>query len=200
MASAVIHSDQLLTATSLVSSIRAADPEGWERFVKLYGGLVYSWCRRAGLGPEDASDVMQDVFRSVHRGIGTFVRQTESGTFRGWLKTITENKIRDLFRANVPQPRATGGSDAQEFFLQVPMQPLSGSVDLTFQSRFLEEALSAVSIEFEFKTWKAFWMTTMEDRPAADVSAALTMTLGAVHTAKWRVLKRLREYLQGTIK
>ena len=41
------------------------------------------------------------------------IRRDRSGdSFRGWLWTITQNKIRDQFRYRQGAPQAEGGSDA----------------------------------------------------------------------------------------
>jgi RNA polymerase sigma-70 factor (ECF subfamily) len=50
-------------------------------------------------------------------------------------------------------------------------------------------------VEFEERTWQAFWRTAVDGRSAADVGAELGMTPGAVRVAKSRVLHRLREEL-----
>src|SRR5436309_658081 len=45
------------TSTSLLARLRARDRDAWSRLAKLYGPLVYGWCRRRGLRAEDAADV-----------------------------------------------------------------------------------------------------------------------------------------------
>ena len=53
--------DASITAnTSLL--VRAGNDEqaAWDRLVKLYAPLVYSWCRAAGLQPADVADVAQE--------------------------------------------------------------------------------------------------------------------------------------------
>lgn len=51
--------------------------------------------------------------------------------------------------------------------------------------------------EFEFATWTACWETVVEDRSATDVANELGMSVNAVYVAKSRVLRRLREQLDG---
>jgi RNA polymerase sigma-70 factor (ECF subfamily) len=55
--------------------------------------------------------------------------------------------------------------------------------------------LELIRSSFEERTWNAFWLTTIDEQPTADVSAKLGMSLGAVYVAKSRVLAKLREEL-----
>ena len=100
------------TASSLLERARQQTPGAWERLTTLYGPLVYSWSRRAGLQAEDAADVVQDVFRAVVIHLSGFRRERSGDSFRGWLWTITQNKIRDLRRRQAGRPEAVGGTDA----------------------------------------------------------------------------------------
>ena len=50
------------TPVSLLERLRQpGDQEAWQRFVELYGPLIYAWSRRAGLQDQDAADLVQDV-------------------------------------------------------------------------------------------------------------------------------------------
>jgi RNA polymerase sigma-70 factor (ECF subfamily) len=188
------------TATSLIEALRVHDPAGWGRLVKLYSALVYSWCRRAGLQPADAAEVYQEVLLAVHRKIAAFDHGSAGKSFRGWLRIITRNKVRDFARRRKRQGTAQGGSDSLHSLSQVvgmsASVPFSMSSGITIQPRLLHEALAVVEKEFRPRTWQAFWAVTMEGRPPSDVAAELDMSPGAVHTIKWRVLTRLREFLR----
>ena len=108
------------TSLTLLDRLRRRDPEGWRRHVRLYGPLIYRWCRRGRLQPEDAADVTQEVFRTVAARIDDFRRDRPGDSFRGWLWTITRHKIGDHLRRLRRQPDAAGGSDAQERWQLLP--------------------------------------------------------------------------------
>jgi RNA polymerase sigma-70 factor (ECF subfamily) len=162
--------------------------------VALYAPLVMRWCRTAGLGEADAADVFQEVFQTVATRLGSF-RHTDSGdTFRGWLRTITRNKVNDLFRRREHEPPGVGGSEARDWLSQVPQDFASRDVSSagSEKSELLHRALAMIQSDFEPRTWASFWQTAVEGRGAADVAADLGMTPGAVRVAKSRVLHRLR--------
>lgn len=183
------------TASSLLERARAHDPEAWRKLVDLYGPLVYHWCRQQRLAPEDVADVFQEVFRSVASSLATFRKDKPGATFRGWLLTITRNKIRDLYRRQQGKPRAAGGSDAREKLEQLPGPDESSDSALqpAPDAGVLHRALEMIKGEFSEPTWQAFWRTTVDGESPADVAAALKITVNAVYKAKARVLRRLRE-------
>jgi RNA polymerase sigma-70 factor (ECF subfamily) len=151
------------------------------------------------LNADDAADVLQEVWHAVHRGILDFRPRSENGSLRSWLKTITRNKIRDFFRQRTRHPPAVGGSEFTSRMAEIPdcASDASSPHSPAGPERgggILAVALENVAVEFEVRTWEAFWRTTIDGMSPADVAIDLQMSLGAVHTARWRVLKRLRQY------
>lgn len=174
--------------------------------VRVYSALVYYWCRSdAGLSPEDSDDVLQSVFAAVAKGIGEFQKENGQGSFRGWLRVITTNKIHDHRRRESRQPRATGGSDAQSRLGQVPdasPQPdnsLSQESALCEQSILINRVLDELRPHFDDSSWQAFWQAEIRERPRQDVADELQMSVAAVNQAIYRIRKRLREELNELI-
>jgi RNA polymerase sigma-70 factor, ECF subfamily len=184
-------------SSTLLQRVQARRPEAWQRLVNLYGPAVYRWCRQYGLGSDDASDVLQEVFAAVAAHVGEFRRHGTGDTFGGWLRTITHNKVRDFFRQRHGQPEACGGTDAgrQLANLCESSEPSDPTDSIQTDGRILRRALELVRAEFEDRTWDAFWRTTVDGRSAAQVAEELGISLQAVYQAKSRVLRRLRREL-----
>ncbi|NUQ63566.1 MAG: sigma-70 family RNA polymerase sigma factor [Pirellulales bacterium] len=182
-------------SSSLLERVKRREPAAWVRLLDLYGPLVYSWCRRSGLRREDAADVLQEVFRTVAEAIGQFHRDRAGDTLRGWLRIITRNKIRDFVRVEGRQPQAGGGSDAYQRLVEIAEGDPDSESDANGLTETFRKALEAVRSEFETPTWQAFWLATVEQRPAAEIGQSLAMSPGAVRQAKYRVLLRLRREL-----
>lgn len=196
-ASAPFPGESSSTSTSLLRRAKAQNPEAWQRLVKLYGPLVYHWCRSVGLKAEDTADVVQEVFCAVVVGIEGFRGSGRRGSFRSWLRTITRNKIHDFFRARQGMPEGEGGTSAQRHFMQVP-QP--GEIPELEDPPEAEDALwrravDLVRAEFEEQTWKAFWRVAVDGQVPAAVAEELSTTVPAVYKAKSRVLRRVRQEL-----
>lgn len=187
-----------VTSLTLLARVKANDAQAWQRLSDLYGPLVYHWCRRSGFQAADAADVVQEVFFSVANGIADFQKERPSDTFRGWLWTITRNKVRDRCRGQAGEEEAVGGTDAQLRLAEIP-DPWSESTtdadDRREVGHLFCRALGFVRTEFRERTWEAFWRTTIDGQDTADVAVELGISENAVRQAKSHVLRRLRAEL-----
>src|SRR5437773_7844471 len=108
------------TSRSLLARVSTNDAAAWERLVTLYTPLVWHWCRKMDLPRQEMADLFQEVFQSVAAHIREFHRDQPGDTFRGWLRTITRNKVHDHFRAHKREPQAAGGSEAKAWWSRLP--------------------------------------------------------------------------------
>ena len=185
-----------LTSSGLLEGVKAHDPEAWRRLALLYGPLVYQWCRGRGLQAGDAEDVLQEVFLTVATRVGEFRREREGDTFRGWLWTITRNKIGDWIRRQRSHETAVGGTEAQQRLEREPSpEEALPALEGGEAGGLYRAALDLIRPEFEERSWLAFWQVVLDGRAAGDVADELHLTRNAVYIAKSRVLRRLREVL-----
>lgn len=77
--------------------------------------------------------------------------------------------------------------------------PLTELAEAEYRCHLVHRALELMQAEFQTVTWKACWECVVRDRTAAEVAAELGITVNAVYLAKSRVLRRLREELQGLL-
>lgn len=197
--------DQQLTSLTLLQRVRGGDQQGWERLVKLYGPLVYNWCRRSGLSGEDAGDISQEVFTTLATKLDQFRKNRPGDSFRRWLKTITVNRARDLRRRGRGQAVARGGTEANLQLaahaagVDCPMIEETDEERNTETNQLLQTASELVRTEFERATWQAFWQTAVDGRETADVAADLGISPNAVRIAKSRVRARLRKEMSDLL-
>jgi RNA polymerase sigma-70 factor (ECF subfamily) len=183
------------TPVSLLERLRLPDGQvAWERFVQLYTPLLCQWARRLGLHGADADDLVQDVFAVLVRKLPEF-RYDPRKRFRGWLWTVTINKVREKKRQPAAAVQAGDGA-----LNEVPApDDAEAAAEAEYRECLVRRALELLRPEIEPATWKAFWECAMADRPAADVAAELGLSVDSVYAAKSRVLRRLRRELEGLL-
>ena len=190
--------DSPLTRASLLVQIRdGSNNDAWQEFIKLYGPVVYGFARKRGLQDADAADLMQDVMRSVSSAIGRLDYDRNQGTFRGWLFTITRNKVFNFLSARRIRPQSSGDSGTNRLLESHPdADDGSDEWELDYQRRLAALAMERVKNEFQENTWRAFWLTAVEGVAVAEVSRQVGLSNGAIYVAKSRVLARLKEQVE----
>src|SRR5262245_58231428 len=142
---------------------------------------------------------MQDVLRRVAMSAGKLDYDRRKGTFRGWLFTVTRNRVFDFLSQRRKQAVGAGGSDVQE---RLNEQPADNGADgdtawdQEHQQGVMRWAMDRVRGEFQDNTWKAFWQTAVDGKSPKEVAGSLAMSAGAVYVAKSRVLARLKTEVQ----
>jgi RNA polymerase sigma-70 factor (ECF subfamily) len=68
-----------------------------------------------------------------------------------------------------------------------------------YRRYLLERALQLIQSEFQTGTWEAFRACVVLGKSPAEVAAELGITVNAVYLAKCRVLRRLRQDLEGLL-
>jgi RNA polymerase sigma factor (sigma-70 family) len=187
-----------LTRASLLVQLRdGANHAAWHEFMQLYGPVVYGFARKRGLQDADAADITQDVLRSVSTSIGRLDYDRSHGTFRGWLFTITRNKVFNFLSARRLRPQGSGDTTTNRLLDAHPDgTDASETWELEYQRRLTSLAMDRVRTEFQENTWRAFWLTAVEGQPAAEVSQQIGMSSGAIYVARSRVLARLKQEVE----
>jgi RNA polymerase sigma-70 factor (ECF subfamily) len=191
------------TRASLLVRLRdGSDADAWREFVRLYAPVIYGFARKRGLQDADAADLMQDVLRSVSGAVNKLDYDPLRGTFRGWLFTITRNKVFNFLEGRSRRVQGSGDSRMQQRLEQEAEADgtMSADWEADYQRALAAQAMERVKSEFQTATWEAFLQTAVEGRAPAQVSARIGMSVGAIYVAKSRVIARLRqeiERLQG---
>jgi RNA polymerase sigma-70 factor (ECF subfamily) len=182
------------TSVSLLERLGHADGEAWRRFLHLYTPLLFYWARRAGLPSHDASDLVQDVLVVLVEKLPEF-KYDPGKSFRGWLRTIALNKWRERCRRHAALPAQAGDSGLSS----VAIEPDWGFEEEEYRQQLVRRALAIMQAEFEPTTWKACWEFVVSGRPAAEVARELGVSVDVVYSAKSRVLRRLRQEMDGLL-
>src|SRR5262249_34560722 len=183
------------TSVTLLGRLRETpdDAAAWEAFVARYGPKIYEWCRYWRLQEADAEDVTQNVLLRLAQKLRTFSYDAK-GSFRGWLRTLTQHALSDFLEDRKRSTPARGDSgilgllgslEARENMLQ--------RVEAEFDSEILDAATVQVRLRVEPHTWESFRLMAIEGLSGRAVSRKLGMPVTAVFKAKFRVQAMLQE-------
>lgn len=184
------------TSASLLMRLREpTDRDAWSRFVKLYGPLIFKWAQRVGLDAEDASDLVQDVMALLLRKLPEF-RYDDSRSFRSWLKTVTINKWREQCRRkSLPIADATMSGMAR---LPDPYDELD-FWESEYRNQVIARAMQLMQSEFQPATWQACRRYVFGGESPDALAKELGVSVWTIYSAKSRLIKRLREELDGLL-
>src|SRR5476649_792944 len=138
------------TRASLLVRLRdGGDVGAWQEFVRLYAPIIYGFARKRGLQDADAADLMQDVLRSVSAAVHRLEYDPVRGTFRGWLFTVTRNKVFNFLESRSRRVQGSGDSRVQQRLEQHADGDSSADWEADYQRSMMAQAMERVKVEFQ---------------------------------------------------
>ncbi len=176
--------------------LRAAAPgEAWNEFVELYSPLLFHWAQRANMQEADAADLVQEVFAILVRKLPEFDYDPAKG-FRGWLRTITLNKWREILRRRAARPDGANPFALEEVEAPPGDEPFWEIEHRQLLTRRLLEMMQKPEIPARHLEG-VLGVRRRGPLRRPEIGAELNLSAGAVRAAKFRVLCRLRTQLDG---
>ena len=190
--------DDTHTSATLLLRLRdLGDQEAWNEFVERYAPQVFRWCRENSLQDSDASDVTQEVLGKLVVCMQDFEYQPNKGSFRGWLRTVTRNAVRDLARRWERKLVGSGDTQVHEFLHHIAapekLETLRETIQSQYEQELIMEAESRVKLRVNDRTWRAYRMAAVDQIPAKQVAEQLQMPISEVYVSKSRVIRHLRD-------
>lgn len=178
---------------------KSGHDDSWTVFHARYRGVIFGWCLRRGLSPDDAEDLTQDVLLKLFQQLPHYRHDPARGQFRGWLKTVVNNALIDFWRRQQRRPEC-GVADADFPERQGGMASLEAAAELSSAiedqaQTIAAEVLERVRAKVKETTWQAFYRMMVEQHPAVEVAAELNLSVATVYKANYRVKQMLlQEY------
>ncbi|MFQ5430192.1 MAG: sigma-70 family RNA polymerase sigma factor [Phycisphaerae bacterium] len=165
------------------------DAVAWGEFDAIYRPMLHRFARRFGADAPEAEDIVQHCMTAVHEHISSFDYDPEKGRFKSWLRTLVNNRMRNLLRRR--RERRAESGDLRE--LRSPDANPEEVFERIWMDEHLKHCLCLVSADVEERTFRAFQYYVIEERPIEEVCRELEMTPNQVHKSKYRLTKKLSE-------
>ncbi|MBK8268613.1 MAG: sigma-70 family RNA polymerase sigma factor [Planctomycetes bacterium] len=186
------------TRASLLLRLRdRADADAWALFDRIYRPMLTRFAMRMGLGREDADDVVQQCLKAVAQHIGSFEYDPARGRFKGWLRTLVQNKVLNELRIRRPVAAESGMLRS----IQADEENPADAFERIWMQEHLWHCLKELRSEVEGTTYRAFEEYVLNQRAAEEVAKELGLSVNHVYTIKWRltekVAAKMKDLLDG---
>ena len=176
-----------LVVTDLVTRARNGDNQAWDALVGRYAPLIWSICRRHGLGGADTEDVAQNVWLTLVNQLGTL---RDPASLPGWLATTTRRECGRLVRA-APRARETGHADGTQAIADDHAPAAEEELLAAERHAALREALTHLPPCCR----QLIALLAQDPAPSyAQVSARLGIPAGSIGPSRARCLDKLRRH------
>ncbi len=188
--------DAWMTRETLLNRVRRQhDEEAWKEFVHYYRGYVYNIALRMGLSHHDAEEVVQNVMLKLWRRLPEFQYDASKGRFRGWLCTVTANKVKLLKRHKSHDLDRLAPGEREEltrYLQEINATPSDELAEQEWATYVMTVAWKQVRKEFGENEKAAFEMLS-KGAGVEEVSQKLGLATSSVYVYKKRVTDRLKQ-------
>lgn len=183
------------TTTAFLRALKSKEDVAWHRVLARACWHVYAVAGAAGLSPEDAEDVIQDVLLAASQNFQDFEHSGRRGAFRAWLNTIVRRRMADKCRERRARlEMASGSAEVLQLLADIAGEDdAEGERPLGLIS---EEMLDQVRNACAPDNWNAFCRQVYEGQSAEQVAQELSITTNQAYLAKSRIVRRLREAVE----
>lgn len=179
------------TRPSLIATLggEAGTSLAWREFFDRYAPAIYRVVRMRGLTHDDAEDIVQQTMVAIFAHIGDFRYDRDRGRFRNWVRTITENKIRSVWRKRQGSPADASLTEA------VPdgAPAVENMWEDEWRTQDLIWCLDQVEKDIPPRKMEAFRRYVLRGVPAEEVARQMDMSVGNVYLTRHTVLARIRK-------
>lgn len=177
----------------LIEEFRAGEQTSFEELLSRYSNKVFSLASRLTRNAEDAEEVLQDVFVTVHRKIASFEGKS---SFSSWLYRVTVNAAFMKLRKR-RQDLSVPLEDVvqQSYSVAALKSPESAFVDAQSIRNQMLEALESAIRKLPDDYRPVFILRDVDGLTSREVSKILDLTVPAVKSRLHRSRLMLRRKL-----
>ncbi|MBE6368995.1 MAG: sigma-70 family RNA polymerase sigma factor [Lentisphaerae bacterium] len=177
------------TQPSLLMKLQQGDEISWADFYHRYAPVISCAGKYYHLDDSECEDLTQQVMLKFFANSKSFTYRAGQVKFRSYFSRIVHNQIVDTIRRNNSRQRLQQSSSVlYEDFHEVFMNE--------WRKAAFAEAEAELKRRVDEKTFQAFELYGLQNRPAAQVAEILDISMSSLYTAKSRCMKLLQEIIE----
>lgn len=171
---------------TLVKQAQKGKKSAWVTLVKRYEKNLYNYTLRMVSNPDDALDLMQDVFMAVFRNLASF---RGDSPFKGWLFKIAHYRCIEFYRRKKPTQSLDDAPEQQEQSDDTCPEAhfFSGQ-----QASLLKKAMQTLPVNQKLVVELKFFQHCTFD----DISKQLGVSVNTVKSRLYSALDKLKDHLE----
>ena len=171
----------------LIQEISSGNLSSFNMLMQKYENYVYKIAYGFGKSPDNAMDIMQNVFVKVYQKLSTF---KQKGAFKSWLGRVSYNEGVNWVRTNQQSSSHESFNERNEAALFI------NSNEDEYLARENKSELIKCLFDLNTKYRLAVVLRYFEDMPIKDIAQTLECSEGVVKSMLFRSLKKLKDNLQ----
>ena len=180
------------TRTTLLNRLNG-DETAWTEFFHRYETAIADIGRYKGLSPDECSDLVQNVMIRFHRKVEAGFKYDPSlAKFRTFFSKLVKGCVYDLLRLREKRGVPLDGIAVEDDGSR-PDELLDMALLEKWRAIIREEAMLELARRVDEKTFQAFELYALEDRPVKETAELVGLSVNSVYVAKNRCMKILRE-------
>lgn len=180
----MLKSDQ-----SLINKALSGSAQAWDMLVTRHEKRVYNYALRMTMNPDDALDLMQDVFVSVFRNLHQFRHES---SFPRWLLKIAANRTVDFHRRGLKRQSEFSGDQVFEDIAQTENDPFDDLLKRETNRQIVAMLNQLPSEQRLTVEMKFFQHMTFEE-----IAQMLEISPNTAKTRLYAGLRKMKAYLEG---
>ncbi|WP_286266006.1 RNA polymerase sigma factor [Thalassotalea atypica] len=172
---------------TLVKQALKGKKSAWISLVKRYESNVYNYTYRMVSNPDDAMDLMQDVFVAVFRNLSTF---RGDSPFKGWLFRIAHYRCIEFYRRKRPTQSL---DDSPETIDETEHNCPEFTLSAGQQTGEIQQAMSKLSFNQRIVVELKFF----QQRTFEDIAYQLGISTNTVKSRLYSALDKLKGFMEA---
>src|SRR5262245_55057377 len=205
------HGSSLETRPSLLHRLQSGDdPQSWQEFYRIYGGLIRFFAVKAGLTADEAEEVVQETAIGVARRLPEFVYDPSVCRFKTWLLNLTRWRLQNQLRkrgrqsgAAVAPPAMTDEAPARpaddtkqtatiERIPDSAVPEFGAEWDAAWEKNLVTQAMEHIRGQIDERQFQVFDLYFTKGWPAGEVAKTLGISVARVYLTKHRLASVLQ--------